>query len=200
MIAEFQLWKPTDVDTPKAIIVLTPPSQSDGRWDTKDRGWRLFAKRYGCALVGCHFRDQFPSGIEEYANARISGQALIDFISEKLPGYDFTKKLLLFGFSAGGQFNYEFAVNYPQLVKAFVVNKGGIYYTALAPPATRATPGLLIVGKFDDQWRQMILNGIFMVNRVAGAVWEYFSEPCGHDLCQSEFIGRKFFAKVLERT
>jgi pimeloyl-ACP methyl ester carboxylesterase len=36
--------------------------------------------------------------------------------------------------SAGGQFNYEFAAWKPDRVAAFVVNKGGIYYTAKGTP------------------------------------------------------------------
>ncbi len=39
--------------------------------------------------------------------------------------------LLLWGMSAGGEFNYEFVAWKPERVAAFVVNKGGIYYSAL---------------------------------------------------------------------
>lgn len=196
MIAEFRMWKPKVA--PRAIIILAPPSQWDGRKDISDPGWRMFAKQHGCALVGCFFQDDFPTGIEEYADAKVSGQRLIDFLklemkSEVLP------PLLMFGFSAGGQFNYQFAVNYPELVGAFVVNKGGIYYTALAPPATRNVPGLFIIGARDAEWRIAILNGIWAVNKVAGAEWGRVIEPCAHALWESEEIGREFFTDILKR-
>jgi hypothetical protein len=52
--------------------------------------------------------------------------------------------LLLWGFSAGGEFNYEFTAWKPERVVAFVVNKGGIYFSALLPAAARRVPGLLL--------------------------------------------------------
>lgn len=200
MIAEFSIWKPENTKF-KGVIVLTAPSQYDGRKDIYIRAWRQFAKKHKCALVGCFFQDEFPSGIEEYADATLSGQRLIDFLKQEVGEGDerVIPKIFLFGFSAGGQFNYEFAVRYPALVGAFVVNKGGIYYTALAPPATRAIPGLFILGAKDADWRIAILNGIWAVNRVAGADWGRVIEPCSHDLCDSEDISMQFFKKVLTR-
>jgi hypothetical protein len=50
--------------------------------------------------------------------------------------------------SAGGQFNYEFVAWRPERVLAFVVNKGGIYYSALLPQAARNVPGILFT------WRE----------------------------------------------
>jgi hypothetical protein len=38
----------------------------------------------------------------------------------------------LWGVSAGVKFNYEFVCWKPERVTAFVVNKGGIYYSSLA--------------------------------------------------------------------
>jgi len=45
--------------------------------------------------------------------------------------------LLMWVMSAGGEFNYEFTAWKRERVLAFVVNKGGIYYTALASQAAR---------------------------------------------------------------
>ena len=55
--------------------------------------------------------------------------------------------LLLWGMSAGGEFNYEFAAWKPERVVAFVVNKGNVYYTGLASDAARRVPGLLFTGR-----------------------------------------------------
>ena len=72
-----------------------------------------------------------------------------------------TAPLLLWGMSAGGEFNYEFVAWKPERVVAFVVNKGGIYYTALAPKAARDVPGVLFVGGKDLESRTSTITGLF---------------------------------------
>ena len=194
MIAEFSVWKPKT--KPKAVLVLTPPSQSDGRSDVKDLFWQNFAKDNNLAIVGCYFRDEIPTGIEEYADAIKGGKALLSYLAEHfgIP----TPPVLLWGFSAGGQFNYEFACKYPEHTLAFVVNKGGIYYTALAPSATRNVPGLFIVGAQDAKWRRDIVTGICGVNNAAGAQWSLVEEPyTGHSYGDSRHLGTAFFEEVL---
>jgi hypothetical protein len=73
--------------------------------------------------------------------------------------------------SAGGQFYYEFAAWKPERVIAFVVNKDGIYYTALTPRASRDVPGMLFIGGKDLDSRVQTITGLFAVNRRAGALW-----------------------------
>ena len=81
--------------------------------------------------------------IEDYARAQDgSGRALLDamdrFASTTAHPEAATAPLFLWGHSAGGEFNYEFVCWKPERVAAFVVNKGGYYFTHLAPAATRA--------------------------------------------------------------
>src|SRR4030095_3376499 len=79
--------------------------------------------------------------------------------------------------SAGGQFNYEFVAWKPERVAAFVVNKGGIYYSALLPRQARAVPGMLVVAGKDREFRTYTIVGLFAVNRRAGANWALAEEP-----------------------
>ena len=69
------------------------------------------------------------------------------------------------------QFNYEFVAWKPERVAAFVVNKGGIYYTALAPKAAREVPGLLFIGEKDLDSRINMISGLAALNRRGGALW-----------------------------
>ena len=105
----------------------------------------------------------------------------------------------MWGMSAGGQFNYEFTAWKPERVAAFIVNKGGIYYSALVSKAARAVPGLLFVGGNDLQSRIDTITGLFAVNRRGGAVWALVVEPgLGHVVGQSKDLGALFFEDVLD--
>jgi len=206
-LAQFEMWVPDilkdKVKKPKATIVCTSGSNSDGRGYTSDKKWQEFAEAERCALVGTFFMDKDPTGIEGYCKAHEeSGECLLWAMRAfqkdlAIIGLE-QAPLLLYGHSAGGQFNYEMNAAYPNRVGAFVVNKGGIYYSALVPELARYTPGLFILGKKDDQWRQDIIRGLVAVNRRGGAkTWALVQEECGHEENNSEDISRKFFKQVL---
>jgi poly(3-hydroxybutyrate) depolymerase len=154
--AEFRLWYPPNVETFRAILVLVPGANSDGRPEVGDRSWQAFASRNGLAIVGCRFTDKphDEALIENYANAALgSGQALLDAIATLSKRCNHPEladaPLLLWGMSAGGQFNYEFTAWKPDRVVGFVVNKGGIYFSALLSAAARRVPGFLFIGEDD---------------------------------------------------
>jgi dienelactone hydrolase len=104
----------------------------------------------------------------------------------------------LWGFSAGGEFNYEFTAWKPERVVAFVVNKGGIYFSALLPAAARRVPGLLFAGEQDLESRKRIISGLFALNRRAGALWAFAEEPnAGHVVGRSREMAAIFFDAAL---
>jgi pimeloyl-ACP methyl ester carboxylesterase len=192
------------VPKPRAVVVLTPGSQGDGRYLVTDSFWVKFAETHKLALVGCYFTDKVFKVDEDYVNMQSgSGNALLKALTlfnlEDLP-------LFLWGHSAGGEFNYEFACAYPEKVKAFIVNKGGVYYTALAPKRTRAIPALFFVGGQDARFRRSILMGIYDMNYAVtmsqdGAFnWELrYAEREGHEQGASALDASKLFAQVLEK-
>jgi dienelactone hydrolase len=206
--AEFRMWCPPDVAQVRAALVLVPGSNGDWRNQVDDAGgggWREYAARTKVALVGVRFTDKphDQSFIEEYANAaRGTGQALIDALTvlaakSKHPEIA-AVPLLLWGMSAGGQFNYEFVGWKPERVAAFVVNKGGIYYSALLPAAARAVPGILFVGGKDLEFRTQTIAGLFAVNRRAGACWALADEPgVAHVVGRSSDLTKIFFEDVM---
>ena len=143
--------------------------------------------------------------IENYARAHDgSGGALLAAVDRlaKAAGHSeaAAAPLLLWGHSAGGEFNYEFACWKPKRVAAFVVNKGGYYFTHLAPAATRAVPGIFFVGGKDEAFRIQSIQGIFAVNRQAGCAWKLTVEPhAGHELGKTRELAAEFFAEVIAR-
>ena len=200
--ARFKFWLPPNVHNVRGLVVLVPGSNGDGLDLADDEPWQEWAAKNRLGLIGCFFMDKDPCGIEGYCKAHEeSGEALLWAIREfsntiKRPAIE-RVPLFLWGFSAGGQFNYEMNAAFPERVGAFVVNKGGIYYTALCSPMARKTPGLFFVGAKDDQWRQDVVRGLVQVNQRGGAQWKLVVENCAHQPGESEEKGMKFFEGVL---
>jgi poly(3-hydroxybutyrate) depolymerase len=203
--AQFRLWTPTSKAKVRAVLVLVPGSNSDGRAMAQDTVWQAFAAKNNLAIVACRFTDKpHDQGyIEDYVNvSHGSGQALLDaidhFASRSGHSELSSAPLLLWGMSAGGQFDYEMAVWKPQKVAAFIVNKGGIYYTALTPRETRAIPAMLFIGGKDLEQRVHTITGLFALNRRGGALWALAEEPgVAHVVGKSRDVSMLFFEDVL---
>jgi dienelactone hydrolase len=141
--------------------------------------------------------------IENYADVKDgSGQALIDILRNFSKRSDHPEladaPLALWGVSAGGEFNYEFVCWKPERVIAFIVNKGGIYYSSLAPPAAWEVPGIFFTGEKDSPFRNNIIKGIFSINRRFGAKWIFAEEQgAAHEFKKSEVFARFFFDNII---
>jgi len=203
--AEFRLWLP-DASTPvRAIAILVPGSNGDGRGQVDDPFWQDFATKARVALVGVRLTDKPHDQmfIEHYIDvSKGSGQAFLDALASLARASNHAEissaPLLLWGMSAGGEFNYEFAAWKPERVVAFVVNKGNVYYTALAPDAARRVPGILFTGEKDLAFRVDAVAGLFAINRRAGALWAYAQEPgVGHEVAHSREFAAVFFDEML---
>ena len=203
--AEFSFWCPADSQTLRGVVIMMPGSNGDGRAMVNEPVWQSFAQKHRFALVAAYFTDRphDQAFIENYVNvSQGSGQALLDALEKfgrRSHHPELTNApLLLWGVSAGGEFNYEFTAWKPERILAFVVNKGGIYYTALTPPGARAVPALIFVGKKDLESRVTTLAGLFALNRRAGALWALVEEPdAGHTFEQSQVLSLLFFDDVL---
>lgn len=203
--AAFRLWYHDATKTLSGIIVLVPGSNGDGRIIVNDLSWQELARKHNFALVGCYYTDfqHEDMVVENYANAKEgSGQALLDVMSlfARRSGHpELTDApLLLWGHSAGGEFNYEFVCWKPEKVLAFVVNKGGVYFTALASLQARNVPGILLTGEKDLDARRDIIKGIFSMNRRLGALWTFAEEPgAGHEIGQTQNLAIIFFDEII---
>lgn len=203
--AQFRLWLPNNVPAVRAVLVLVPGSNGDGRAMAQDTVWQAFATKNRLGIVACRFTDKpHDQGfIEDYVDVRRgSGQALFEVLNRfasrtKHPELG-TAPLLLWGMSAGGQFDYEMTAWKPERVVAFVANKGGIYYTALASRAAREVPGMLFIGGKDLEQRIETITGLFAVNRRGAALWALALEPgVAHVVGRSRDVSMVFFEDVL---
>lgn len=204
--AGFRLWLPERLQNVKAVLVLVPGSNGDGRDQVETPLWRELAEAEGLAIVALHMTDKMHEDmfIEHYVNvAGGSGEAFLTALNAlaDVSGHPeiADAPLLLWGMSAGGEFNYEFALWRPERVAAFVVNKGGIYYSALASSAARKVPGLFFVGTEDLAFRNDIIRGIFSMNRRAHAQWALVEQTgIDHAVAGSDLIAADFFREVLQ--
>ncbi|HEY4219155.1 MAG TPA: hypothetical protein VGM67_18560 [Gemmatimonadaceae bacterium] len=203
--AQFRFWAPAGVAHLAGTLVLVPGSNGDGRSMAQDTVWQAFAARHRLAIVACRFTDKphDQSFIENYVNvSQGTGQALLDGMAHLAarsghPEIN-TAPVVLWGMSAGGQFDYEFTAWKPERVAAFVVNKGGIYYSALVSRAAREVPGILFTGGNDLAFRVNTINGLFAVNRRGGALWALAEEPgVAHVVGRSRDVSIVFFDDVL---
>ena len=181
-----------------------PGSNGDARAMVEDPVWQAFATKHNLALVGCRITDKphEQNFLEDYANVSQGSGDALDALSAFASRANHPElggaPLLLWGMSAGGQFNYEFAAWKPERVVAFVVNKGGIYYTALVPRASREVPGVLFIGGKDLDSRVQTITGLFALNRRAGALWALAEEPgAAHIVGRSRDLALIFFEDVL---
>ena len=205
-IAQFRFWLPPNAGPVRALLVLNPGSNGDGRPAAQDTAWQAFATAHGLAIVATRFTDKpHDQGFfEDYiAVSKGSGDAFLSALSHfaAQSGHPevATAPLLLWGMSAGGQINYEFVAWKPERVIGFVVNKGGVYYSALLSREARQVPGILFTGGKDLEFRTNTINGLFAVNRRGGALWALAEEPgAAHVVGQSRDVAMIFFDEVLK--
>ena len=219
--AEFRLWLPEKPETLRGVLVAVSGSNRDSRpwldqptWTelierrnfmTRPSYWQDIATRHGLALLGLHLTDKPHEDmfIEEYCElSRGSGQAILDALTQLADQSGHPEladaPLALWGMSAGGQLSYEFACWKPERTITFTLNKGGVYYTALAPKAARQVPGLLYLGEKDSPFRNGIIKGIFTMNRRAHARWALTSEPgAAHEIARSLELSELYLDDVI---
>lgn len=204
-IAQFRFWMPPQSGPIRAVLVLNPGSNGDGRPAAADTAWQAFATKHRLAIVATRFTDKpHEQGFfEDYiAVAKGSGDAFLtalgDFAERSGHPEVATAPFLLWGMSAGGQFNYEFVAWKPERVIGFVVNKGGVYYSALLSKAARQVPGILFTGEKDLAFRTNTINGLFAVNRRGAALWALAEEPgVAHVVGRSRDVAMVLFEDLL---
>ncbi|WP_421976089.1 hypothetical protein [Roseivirga seohaensis] len=203
--AAFRLWIGKDIQRVRGVIVMVPGSNGNGRDMVYQPEWQALANKHNMAILAADIKDKRSPNmaIEQYADVKNgTGQVMLDVLSRLAtksghPELN-TVPFALWGMSAGGEFNYEFACWKPERVITFIVNKGGVYYTALASEATRAVPGVFLTGEIDNPYRNNIVKGIYSVNRRFGAKWIFAEEPGqGHEFAKSEAFTLKYFDEII---
>lgn len=204
--AEFRMWIPEGVEKFRGILMLNPGSNGDGRPQVEDEYWQAFAKKHNFALVGTFLQDHMHVNmmIEHYIKVWDgSGDAILGAIDQMAAesGHEELSyaPFLLWGMSAGGEINHEIASWIPERVIAYVVNKGGYYYSSVPPEATRLTPGLYSIGLDDFPSRNLMIKGMYLTNRRAGALWTLAEEKgVAHEVADSRNLATSYYEAIME--
>ncbi|HPF47768.1 MAG: hypothetical protein KDF58_06430 [Alphaproteobacteria bacterium] len=205
-MAAFRMWTP-DAKKFRGILMLNPGSNGDGRPQVEDQYWQDFAKKHNFALLATYLTDhKHPNMmIEDYIQVgKGSGRAILDAIDyfAKESGHEELSyaPFLLWGMSAGGEINHEIASWIPERVIAYVVNKGGYYYSSVPPEATRQTPGIYFIGLTDLPSRNNMIKGMYLTNRRAGALWTLAEEKgVAHEVAGSRDLAVLFYEEVMKK-
>jgi poly(3-hydroxybutyrate) depolymerase len=205
-IASFRFWAPATTTPIRAVLVLVPGSNGDGRAMAQDTVWQNFATKHNLAIIACRFTDKAENPERAFENyiavSHGSGDALqtaLTHFADRSKRWEVANApFLMWGMSAGGQFNFEYVAWKPERVVGFVVNKGGVYYSALLSRASRQVPGILFTGGKDLEFRNNTIVGLFNVNRRGGALWALAEEPsAAHVVGRSRDVALAFYEEIL---
>ena len=197
--AAYHFWCPAYDRPVRAVLSLTPGFNGDGRGMAGDKAWQAFARKHDMAIVASFLQGP------DYHNAKGgTGGALLeavrDFAKQAGRPEIATVPLVLWGHSAGGQFDYNFVLWKPERVAAFVVNKGGYYDQDPPSAALCNVPGLFFLGEKDEGYRVKAITGIWTAGRKKGALWALAPEPnAHHEVSTTAEVARVFFDGVLPR-
>jgi predicted esterase len=196
--ARFRLWLPEKAQRVSGLIVLVPGLQSDGLDLVNDLRWQLLAAKWNFGLLGCTLRDR--SGTYYLAD-KGTGRALLEALQKlsRRSNHPEIKEapLAMWGYSAGGQFNYNFTSLTPERVIAFVAVKGA-YYDAPTDSRSRSVPALFFIGEKDEAIRVRNITDVFETNRRQGAPWCVAIVPNeGHGIGKTVDFALSFFDAVI---
>lgn len=197
--AAFRLYVPDSVPKVRSVIALVPGLDGDGRGMADDPGWQALAERTQSALLACFLKGNAGGSYHEAEkwSGKVFLEALKKLGTESQHPEIADAPIALWGHSAGGQFNFNFANWKPERVAAFVVNKGA-YYGETISPAVRKVPALWILGEKDTEIRVKNITSKYEGGRKRGALWALVPEPNeGHGIGRSRDIGMVFLEEVL---
>ncbi len=189
------LWYAKAPAHPRAVLVLCPGANGNGRSWITQRRWREFAARENLALVGIHFESdsELLSHCQGYYQASKGSGDLLLVGLHQIYGKDLP--VLLFGFSGGAHFITRFIAWKPERVLAWAAAGAGV----LDVPSSQQVnpPGIMACGESDSRLGGAL--GFFKQGRAAGKPWLWVEMPkAGHNLTpEFEDFARQYFSFFL---
>lgn len=203
--AQFSVWCPENVKTYKGILYLGAGYEYSSIPMMEEEKWKDIARENEFVLLTSHMKSRTEEDYEiPYWQAEFgSGQALLDTLAyfakeSKHPEIE-NAPLAMWGFSAGGQFNYQFACWKPERVITFVAIKGGYYF---AEPNNEALkiPALYFTGENDLQRRKDAAKDLFNKYADKEPLWCLANEATsGHEIGKTDELAIPWMKEVIKQ-
>ena len=184
------------VPTPKAVLVLSPGCNGNGKELVENPIWQSFAKQQNLVLIGLSFASaakDLHNGTGYYYVENGSGKLLLDGIN-KLFNSDLP--ILLYGFSGGAHFTSRFVEWKPERVISWCAYSAGWWDEP--KKSDIMPPGIVACGENDERLGASLIY--FKQGRAVGKPWLWIGIPYnGHS--QNEKVDlfiREYFAAILK--
>ncbi len=195
--ADFRVIAWTD-QKPRAVLVLCPGQNGDGKEYLSDPAWRDFVRKERFAIVIPAFASSDWDLMDRkgyFEASRGSGEMLLGVLESAgwsgLP-------IFLYGFSGGAHFAMTFAASFPQRVRAFCAYSFAWWSP---PPDSLKCPALIACGE-SDAVRHGSALAYFQSGRSAGKPWTWIALPGQeHDTSPMlESFAREFISAALHNS
>jgi hypothetical protein len=188
-----RMWVPDNVGTIKGILIAGNGAGADNRRAASQDYYQRFAKKFNFALVATSlWTNMDPVEVEDW-EGNLAGLASLSNHPELV-----NAPWAPVGLSNGGQMSYGFNAVKPEKCLAFIANKGGVYNEFEPPAASLKTPGILIAGELDEQWRRDNIKSLFTINRPRGALWSWVEEENTAHAGMAERLVLPLMAKAIQ--
>jgi len=190
------LYYQTPLSTPKAVLVLCPGANGEGKDLIEAAAWMDFAKQNQLGLVGLSFASTVTAihdGSGYYYASKGSGQKLLDGIKKI---YHKDLPILVYGFSGGAHFTSRFEEWMPQRVIAWCADSAGWWDVPVK--SNFSPPGIVACGDKDPRYGASLTY--FKQGRASAKPWLWVSlGGIGHAGSPKldDFV-RSYFASVLD--
>ncbi len=176
---------PAGVDEVEGILLMGNPWQGNVLYFVNDTVATEFARSINFAMMGTslwgRFKELEEFDIFEYCIDSLGIMSGHPEISDA--------PVIIFGCSNGGQMAHSYNSLRPEKCIAFLVDKGGYYINPIPDTLALKTPGILVAGELDSQYRIDAINDLFYNNRPRGALWSHIlCQDIGHVLIRETHL------------
>jgi hypothetical protein len=172
-----RMWVPEGLRSIRGTLIYGNPAGGDARGYIENNALRGFALQYDFVVIGTASFGYLQGDEIEIWEAHLAALAAASGHAELVHA-----PWAPLGFSNGGQMSYGFNALRPEKVIGFITNKGGYYNDPLPVEAALATPGILVAGEEDTEYRRTVIRTLFEENRARGALWAWVEEQgMGHE-------------------
>ncbi len=174
--AQFSIWFPKNVETYRGILYLGAGYEYSSIPMMKEKRWQDFARENQFVILTSYMKSRTEEDNDisywqaEYGTGQELLNALKYFAKEANHPEVAKAPLAMWGFSAGGQFNYQFACWKPERVITYVAIKGGYYFAEMNDEALKI-PALFFTGENDLPRRIQAVDELFKKNIKTEPLW-----------------------------